>query len=172
MVRTTRRGSERGAALIEFALVFPLLIMLIVGMVTAGSAYNQKLQVTHAAREGARFAATVSPTQAFTNSDTWAHNVRDLVVERSAGALSAAQVCVSLVEGSPGQVYASSASYSTLGPTTPCIADQSYPVMEGTDLGLRVQVTAVRDGSIQLVIFGDVTFTMSAEATAKSESGG
>lgn len=172
MVRTTTRGRERGAALVEFALVFPVVIMLIVGMVTAGHAYNQKLQVTHATREGARFAATVSPTQAFTNGDTWAHNVRDLVVERSAGVLAPGQVCVSLVEGSPGTVHAGSADYSTAGAGTPCIAGQPYPVAAGTDQGLRVQVTASRPGKIELVVFGDFNFTMSASATAKSESGG
>lgn len=165
------RSPERGAALIEFALVLPLLMVLIVGMITAGHAYDQKLQVTHAVREGARFAATVSPSQLFSNGDTWANNVRDLVVERSMGELDAAQVCVSLVEGSPGTVYAGSANYSTAGSTTPCIAAQGYPI-SGTDDGMRVQVTASRPGHIDLVVFGDVSFTMSSSATAKSESDG
>jgi len=163
--------AERAATLIEFALIFPLLVMLISGMVTAGTAYNQKLQLTHAAREGARFAATVSPTQTFANGDTWANNIRDLVIERAAGNLSAGQVCVALVEGSPGTVYASSSSYSTAGAGTPCVAGQDYPIA-GTDDGLRVQVTVTRPGSIELVIFPDVTFTMSSAATAKSESDG
>jgi Flp pilus assembly protein TadG len=165
-----RGDSERGAALVEFALVAPLLIMLITGMVTAGHAYDQKLQIVHATREGARFAATVPATQAFTNGDTWANNVRDLVVERSAGVLAAADVCVSLVEGSPGSVHAASANYSTEGAATPCIPGQTYPVSEGTDVGLRVQVTASRPGKIELVIFPDLHVTMSSEATAKSES--
>lgn len=168
----TDRGADRGATLIEFALIFPLLVMLIVGMVTAGTAYNQKLQITHAAREGARFAATVAPSQVFANGDTWANNVRDLVVERSNGDLVSAQVCVSLVEGSPGTVYASSANYSTAGASTPCISGQTYPEFGGTDTGLRAQVTVSRPGSIELVIFPDMTFTMSSKATAKSESGG
>lgn len=170
--RSVGRGAERGATLVEFALVFPLLVMLIVGMVTAGTAYDRKLQITHATREGARFAATVAPSQVFANGDTWANNVRDLVLERAAGDLVSSQVCVSLVEGNPGTVYAGSASYSTAGAGTPCIAGQPYPEFGGTDTGLRVQVTASRDGSIQLIMFPDVTFTMSARATAKSESGG
>lgn len=162
-------GSERGAALVEFALVVPLLMMLLVGLVSAGTAYDQKLQITHATREGARFASTVSPTQLFANGDTWANNVRDLVVERSGGALVGAQVCVSLVEGSPGVVHTGSPAYSTNG-TAPCVANQSYP-LSGTDVGLRVQVTASRPGQIKLAMFPDVTFTMSTRATAKSESG-
>jgi Flp pilus assembly protein TadG len=168
--RAGGRG-ERAAVLVEFALVFPLLIMLILGMVTAGLAYNQKLQITHATREGARFAATVSPIQTFANGESWARNVRDLVVERSAGDLVDAQVCVSLVEGSPGTVYDNLPGYSTLGGTTPCIPNQQYP-LAGTDDGLRAQVTVARQGSIELVVFDDITFTMSSKATAKSEATG
>lgn len=165
------RGNDRGAVLVEFALVLPLLMVLIMGMITAGRAYDQKLQITHAAREGARFAATVPPSQTFSNGGTWANNVRDLVVERSAGQLDAAQVCVALVEGSPGTVFAGSSSYSTAGSTTPCIAGQAYPI-SGTDDGMRVQVTASRPGHIDLVVFGRVSFMISSSATAKSESDG
>jgi Flp pilus assembly protein TadG len=153
----------------------PLLVVLLVGMVTGGIAYNQKLQITHAAREGARFAATVSPTQTFTNGGTWAENMRDLVVERSAGDLTASQVCVSLVKGSTGDalqpltVYNSSSNYSTSG-VVPCISPQTYP-LSGTDSGLRVQVTVQRPGSIETIFFPDVEFTMTSSATAKSESG-
>jgi Flp pilus assembly protein TadG len=47
-------SSERGVAAIEFALVLPLLILLIFGMIEFGRAYNAKITVTHAAREGVR----------------------------------------------------------------------------------------------------------------------
>ena len=167
--RTGGRG-DRGAVLVEFALVFPLLVMLILGMVTAGLAYNQKLQITHAAREGARFAATVPPGQVFV-SGTWADNVQALVVERSAGDLVAGQVCVALVEGSPGSVYDGMAAYTTDAGGGACIPGQTYPIASGDD-GLRAQVTVTRQGSIELVIFDDFSFTMSSEATAKSEATG
>src|SRR5688572_19339077 len=90
--RTRRANGDRGVALVEFALVFPILAMLLVGTITGGFALNQKQQVTHATREGARYAASISPTQSFSNG-TWAENVRDLVIERSVGDLTAAQVC-------------------------------------------------------------------------------
>lgn len=48
---------EKGAAAIEFALVLPLLVLLIFGIVEFARAYNVYLSVTHAAREGARLAA-------------------------------------------------------------------------------------------------------------------
>ena len=158
-------GSERGAALLEFALVLPLLLMLLLGAITGGVALNEKQQVNHAIREGARFAATVPTNQTFA-SGTWAENVRNLVVERSSGDLTASQVCVALVSGSPGTVVTLASAHSTTG--APCIAGQTYPVT-ASDNGLRVQVTASRPATIELGVFGSYSVTISASATAKSE---
>jgi Flp pilus assembly protein TadG len=52
MARTFR--DERGAAAVEFALVLPLLLALIFGMIDFGRAYNQQITLTQLAREGAR----------------------------------------------------------------------------------------------------------------------
>ncbi len=49
--------SEQGATAIEFALLLPVLIMILVGTFEFGLAYNNYLAITHAAREGARMAA-------------------------------------------------------------------------------------------------------------------
>ncbi|MCA1674362.1 MAG: pilus assembly protein, partial [Actinobacteria bacterium] len=124
---TSRSGNERGAALVEFALILPLFMMLILGMFSGGIAYNQKLDVTHATREGARYGATVAETQTFAIG-TWAEGVRELVVERSAGDVTADQVtCVALVEGprkNPTVVAANPAGnlhiWQPVGSTEPC----------------------------------------------------
>ncbi len=50
------RGKERGAALVEFAMVLPLLVMLVFGIMEAGWAFSQSIEVRNAAREGARLA--------------------------------------------------------------------------------------------------------------------
>jgi hypothetical protein len=47
---------ERGAVLIEFALVLPVLLLLLVGMFDLGFAFQRYQAVTNAAREGARMA--------------------------------------------------------------------------------------------------------------------
>jgi Flp pilus assembly protein TadG len=52
-----RLTSERGAELIEFAMVLPLLLMLIFGIVDFGFMFQRYLVVTNAAREGARMAS-------------------------------------------------------------------------------------------------------------------
>ena len=58
---SARRGitiwkDERGQALAEFALVLPLILFFIAGIIEFGRAWNIKQAVTDAAREGARYA--------------------------------------------------------------------------------------------------------------------
>jgi len=48
---------EKGASAVEFAVILPLLILLIFGIIEFGRMYNAYLALTHAAREGARLAA-------------------------------------------------------------------------------------------------------------------
>jgi Flp pilus assembly protein TadG len=48
--------SERGAELIEFALVFPLLLFVVLGIIDFGFLFQRMEVVTNAAREGARVA--------------------------------------------------------------------------------------------------------------------
>ena len=54
---TTHARGDRGAVAVEFALVFPLLAALLLGMVDLGFALNAKIAMTSAAREGVRAVA-------------------------------------------------------------------------------------------------------------------
>ncbi len=49
-----RWGSERGAAAVEFALILPILVLILFGVIEFGGVYNAQLMVTGAAREAAR----------------------------------------------------------------------------------------------------------------------
>src|ERR1700690_1053966 len=51
------RGTE-AAALIEFAVALPLLVVLVVGVFDFGGAFNLKQELNNAVREGARFGAS------------------------------------------------------------------------------------------------------------------
>jgi Flp pilus assembly protein TadG len=48
---------ERGAAAVEMALVMPLLILMVMGIIDFGRIFNGEIQLSQAAREGARVAA-------------------------------------------------------------------------------------------------------------------
>lgn len=54
---TGRKRHERGAALVEFALCVPLLLIVIAGIVDFGFAFQRYEVITNAAREGARMAS-------------------------------------------------------------------------------------------------------------------
>ena len=51
------RQSDAGAAAVEFAIVVPLLVLLVLGIAEFGRAYNIQLSLTAAAREGVRVMA-------------------------------------------------------------------------------------------------------------------
>jgi Flp pilus assembly protein TadG len=72
------RRSSSGAQIVEFALAMPLLLVLVIGILDFGEAFNLKQKLNNAAREGARFAieescadctkAAPATTQAIENS--------------------------------------------------------------------------------------------------------
>jgi Flp pilus assembly protein TadG len=153
--------------LIEFALLFPLLASLIFAGVTAAMGYNTQLSVSHAAREGARYAATLPGAQCTPTTScsglNWAQLVQRVVVQRSGGTLTTAQVCVSLVTGNYPAVV-SGTGYTTNADGTPCLTDSS------ADSGRRVQVRVVRPGDSIDGIFFRVPITQRANSTVRFES--
>lgn len=55
-----RGGEDRGQATVEFALILPLLVLCVAGLVWVGQVLTMQVRIEHAAREGAR-AAAVEP---------------------------------------------------------------------------------------------------------------
>ena len=49
--------NEKGQSMVEFALVFPILILLVLGIIQFGIIFSAQISLTHAAREGARAAS-------------------------------------------------------------------------------------------------------------------
>jgi Flp pilus assembly protein TadG len=50
----------QGAQLLEFAFAMPILVVLLIGIIDFGGAYNLKQKLNNAAREGARFGSATS----------------------------------------------------------------------------------------------------------------
>ena len=88
--RRTRRS--RGQAMVEFTLILPLLLLLILGIYQFGQTYADYIQVTNAARDGGR-KALVSRSDASGVSDvittaknaTWWLNKNQMAVSVSPG---------------------------------------------------------------------------------------
>ncbi len=114
-----QRRRESGASAVEFALVLPLLVVLLLGVTTAGVSYNKALGTTDAIREGARYGATALTTPA--PAGGWVSAVQQKTVSLSAGTIpGTSNVCVKLTKGPSASVVLSSAcSFSANEPATP-----------------------------------------------------
>lgn len=84
MSRLAVRGrAERGQALTEFALVTPLLALLLFGIIQFGFLIGGQVGLTNAAREAARYASTYQVTDFATRISTVTTNLVDNVLPRS-----------------------------------------------------------------------------------------
>jgi Flp pilus assembly protein TadG len=122
MRRSDRRRarSEAGASALEFALVVPILVMLLLGVTTAGMGINNALGTTDAVREGARFGATTLTSPVPAGYANWAAAVQAKTVGLSAGSVtSASQVCVKLQKGTTTVLQQSGCAFGTSEPATP-----------------------------------------------------
>jgi hypothetical protein len=147
-----RRDDESGATLVEFVLVLPIVLALVLGILTFGSAHEQKLALTSAAREGARFGATLPAS-----SGNWAQQVQDVTVASATGDLDATapgrQICVALNNGTGWS--------GTSG--APCFSD-GRPASEA-----RVQVMVSRSAELDAFFFKR-TVTLTGKAVVRFEA--
>jgi Flp pilus assembly protein TadG len=90
---------SRGAAAVEFALLLPILVLMLFGIIEFGRAYNTRNTITHAAREGVRAAAIDDGSLATATA----------AVEGAAPNLSGLAVTVSAC--TPGQPFTVTVSY-------------------------------------------------------------
>lgn len=165
---------DRGASLVELAFALPLLVMLLVGMVSAGIAYNNQLALTHSAREGGRYAATLPVTNfASPSMENWLDEVAAQVIEDATGSLDAGvagrYICVAYVHpnGSLSTDLTKSRVEDSSGvtyPSSPCFAD-GRPNDER-----RVQVQVRRDSDFDVVFFS-ATVNLDSEAVNRFEAG-
>ena len=181
LIRLARRRSSRakgdsGAVLIEFAITFPLLVVLLLGMFTGGLAWNQKLAATNGVREGSRFGATLAVTSSSCTAGSgtlncWLKQVADITQLSSEGELGSTvasrRICVAYVSSGTGatdqtmSLIRTASGDSITG--TPCFAD-GRPATER-----RVQVTGSRQSTIEFLVFA-LTPTLSTESVTKFES--
>ena len=136
-----RARNERGAALLEMALTLPLLLLVCVGILEFGRAYQTWQVLTNAAREGARVAVLPGTTQSDVTT-----RVRQYM---SAGQLPNAATATVAIDGSQTvSIGAGTASASQVTVTYPFdfivldpIARLATGQGTGTSLNMVAQAT-------------------------------
>ena len=104
-----RRAADRGAVAVEFALLLPVLMLLIFGLIDFGRALNAQITLSEAARAGARLAAM---------------GRADAGQRAKAGAIGLPGVTVTVRYCAPGA-----------GPGASAVVQASYPFSFATPVG-------------------------------------
>ena len=168
----SREDRERGGSLVEFTLIVPLLLLVVFGGITTGLAYERKSELVHAVRDGARYGATVPRSQcdnaSCVGSRNWAQLVQYVTSQRSDGALSTNQICVSLVWGPSGTVYTRPTGVYTTG-TNATFPDPGCFDDGNADDGFRVHVSAVRNGQKINLVFTTLAVNLKSTGSARYE---
>ncbi len=175
--RRRRALGTRGAALVELAIALPVLFALLLGITTAGLSYSRKISVDAAARDAARYGATlpVSNYSGLAGSAGWlaavAAQAQQSGVNDLATSVPGLSICVAYVYPNGTATTDSNAvlvrtgsgdTYST-GTNATCFADGLAASMR------RVQVLVRRQSSIEAVVFS-TTVSLSAQGLARFEA--
>ncbi len=162
-----RQRESTGAVAVEFALVVPLLAMLLFGIITAGLSYSQALGLTNAVREGARFGATSDASSAM--AAQWATDVIERVRQTQFDdPSSASQVCVQLWKVGTGAIANTGKCSATGGAayiTVPSTATADPAVPSAATGTCVVRVLAARPFSV----FVGITSWNSVKVTGSIE---
>lgn len=178
-----RFEDQGGASAVEFAILAPLIFMLIFGMLFGALAWNAKQGLSHAVREAARFGATVPFDDAPAagacpaGTDPWLDAVAMHAVASAEGQLGACPgdtydaygrtwgtyVCVAYFDGSTWtrDIWDSSTMFDP--PALPNCHDDGI-----TSTGSRLQVHVGREQLFQAVLVGRPLFLQSV-ASARHE---
>ncbi len=145
---------ERGASIVELALIAPVMVLLVMGVLDLGRAYRMNIRLENAAREGAAFA------QVYPNDVTCgpSGNIRGQV-EREEPSLKATPAFTVVVEGQDA-----GGTFTPMSGCTGTVASAGERV--------RVRVSARYDIMTPLVaqaVGGSLTLTGDAEVRVQGQ---
>lgn len=146
---------DSGAAMVEMAFIFSILVMLLIGVVTSAIAFGQKNSIENSAREASRYAATLKPMDLGSVLNV---------------ARSAAQG--NLDSGVAGQyicaAYLSASGWQKVEETAGAQVPSSGQCYDDGLSDIRVQIVTERDSEISAALFS-IDITLNAQATARYE---
>lgn len=153
---------DHGVVLVEFAMVLPILMMLMLGMFSGGMAWNQNQSMGQGARVAARYASTLPLPATDPEMDAWLDGIADQAVAASDGAMAAdvggRAVCVAYVDpagSAPDHTFSRriNAAGTRSSATSVCFADGQSTTQK------RVQVLLERNGTLDIGLTQQ-TFTL------------
>lgn len=164
MLARFRRAHRRddGASAVEFALVIPVLIIVVFGVIAFGIVLAQQQALSNAAREGARFGAVNLFAQASGDPRTCASVVSKVRSVASTVGMSSADVGVTVKRD--GTSVCGSAAGSTAvsnSSTLPCVG--------GTDASRLTIETAYESSLIIPLVVADPSFDLSGNGVYRCE---
>ena len=121
------RARDRGAAAVEFALLLPVLLLILFIIIDAGRALNAQITLTEAARQGVRLAALGQPDSTVVSStQSAATGLTGVTVQVTdcapgAGPTSSATVSVSYTFSFITPIGAIAALFGGSGPGSPFV---------------------------------------------------
>jgi Flp pilus assembly protein TadG len=166
------RGGERGAVAVEAALIMPLLIMLMLGIVTAGLSYSHSIGLTNAVREGARFGATTVTTDT-TVTSTWSQDViRQVRGTQFDDTLAESGICVQIWKVGTGSLGGDCSAGTVTGLSLPASASDAPAVPASVPTGACVvRVVGARNFTLNIGLASWDRVT-SSTSVARYERGG
>jgi hypothetical protein len=167
--------------MVEFAIIMPLLFLLLFGIISFGLLFDSQLSITDGAREAGRYGATLPVTNY--GSDTaamhaWLDDIADRAVMDASGQLDPGvenrSICVAYVHpNGTADIDLSTMRVEAGGATIysnqdglwdgPCF-DDGRPVDER-----RVQVLVGRDADIEAIFFS-TTVTLESDSVTRFEA--
>jgi Flp pilus assembly protein TadG len=143
---------QDGAVMVEFALVCPLLLFLVIGFLQYGIAMNAKIDSTHLTAEGARYIA-VNQNPGLSDPLLSPKTMQNYIRSRAdTSALKAAQVCISY------PVNPETSTSGKVGDPVLVTMQKAYGVAETSGLGALLASTL------------PVTIQVHSEATMRLEA--
>lgn len=148
-----RLQDDHGVVLVEFAMVIPILMMLMLGMFSGGLAWNQNQSLGQGARVAARYASTLPLPATDAEMDAWLDGIADQAVAASDGTMAAdvggRAVCVAYVDpagSAPDHTFSRriNAAGTRSSATTVCFEDGQSATQR------RVQVLLERNGILDI----------------------
>jgi len=165
--RTRTTTQDEGAAAVEFALIVPVLVIFLFGIIEFGILFAQQLSLSNAARQGARYGVVANYDASNNPTSTCLNIVNE--VRNNAATIGMAASGVNVKVASPA-ANGSCPDTSTLPLSSWTQAQQNIQPCVGTSPGDSITVTATFNGHLVIpLVLANPTFKLTSTGVYRCE---